>query len=43
MATLITWALVYGPEAVAWVTANAYWLIPMGYGALEIIKNMFGN
>lgn len=42
MATLIGWALVYGPKAVAWVSMNAHWLIPMGYGALKVIKDMFG-
>ncbi len=43
MSALIAAATVYGPAAVAWVTANAYWLVPLGEGALLMIEKYFGN
>ena len=43
IAGLIAAAKVFGAGAVSWVIANSYWLIPMGAGAIELIKQKFGN
>jgi len=42
MAALLKFAIKYGPRAVKWVKDNAWWLVPLGAKAFEMIKQLFG-
>ncbi|WP_446453624.1 hypothetical protein [Tuanshanicoccus yangjingiae] len=42
LATLMGLAVAYGPAAVSYVTANAWWLVPLGGEAILLIKKIFG-
>jgi len=42
MAALLAVAITYGAPAVAWVYANAIWLVPLGEVAISWIAWNFG-
>lgn len=42
LTTLLTYAAIYGPQAVNFVLANSTWLVPLGGAAITLITQIFG-